>query len=193
MWIIVGLGNPGPAYARNRHNVGHMCVDFLARQRDIAWQRRQLYQWGEGQIEGQDMALAKPRTFMNTSGKAVAAVARTYRAQPSDILVIHDEMDLPPGKLRFKLGGSPAGHKGVESIIAALGTRDFLRLRVGIGHPPGVEWLSPEAKAEVTAAYVLSDFAPEEGPLIREAVARVSEAVAVLLTTGLDAAMSRFH
>jgi len=189
----VGLGNPGPGYARNRHNVGFRCVDLLARRHGIGWDRRTLYQYGQGAIEGVEVVLAKPRTFMNLSGQAVSALTRTYRLQPTDILVVHDELDLPLAKLRFKAGGSPAGHRGLESIIAALGSRDFPRLRVGIGRPPGAEGLPPEAKSEATAAYVLGDFPPAEERLIQEAVALAAEAVDCFVSEGMAAAMARYH
>ncbi|MBI2916782.1 MAG: aminoacyl-tRNA hydrolase [Chloroflexi bacterium] len=193
MTLIVGLGNPGPVYARNRHNMGFLCLDLLARRHRIGWSRRSLYQWGEGAVEGIEVVLAKPRTFMNLSGQAVSALARTFRAKPADILVVHDELDLPTGKLRFKVGGSAAGHKGVESIIAELGTRDFPRLRIGIGRPVEGGGLSPEARAEAVTRYVLTDFSAEEEKGIQEAVARAAEAMACYLANGLDTAMSRFH
>lgn len=193
MRLIVGLGNPGPVYGRNRHNVGFRCLDLLARQHHVGWSRRPLYLWGEGAIEGVEVVLAKPRTFMNLSGQAVSALIRTFRARPGDILVVHDDLDLPVGKLRFKSGGSAAGHHGVESIIAELGSADFVRLRIGVGRPPTADGLPPEAKAEVTATYVLSDFSPEEEPAIQEAVSRAAEAVACYLGDGLPTAMNRYH
>lgn len=193
MKLVVGLGNPGPSYARNRHNVGFRCVDYLARQHSIGWSRRTLYQWAGGTADGVGVVLAKPRTFMNLSGQAVASLAHTFRLKPADILVVHDDLDLPLGKLRFKMGGSAAGHKGAESTIAALGSRDFPRLRIGIGRPPEGEGLSPEARAEAVIRYVLSDFSREEEAVIQESVDRAAEAVACYLNEGLAAAISRFH
>ncbi|HVZ14474.1 MAG TPA: aminoacyl-tRNA hydrolase [Bauldia sp.] len=153
MLIIVGLGNPGPEYARQRHNVGFMAVDAIQRRHGFApWRRRFSGEVSEGTLAEQKVLLLKPLTYMNDSGRSVQEAMHFYKLAPSDIVVIHDEVDLPPGKTRVKTGGGAAGHNGLRSIDAAIGD-GYRRLRVGIGHP-GVKAAVPH--------YVLHDFPKED-------------------------------
>src|SRR5690606_7974762 len=131
-----GLGNPGPEHSRQRHNVGFMAVDAIAgRHRLGPWRRKFRGDWTEGQLGSERVVLLKPLTYMNDSGRSAAEAARFYKIEPKDVLVLHDELDLAPGKVRVKLGGGVAGHNGLRSLDACLGTRDFWRVRIGIGHP----------------------------------------------------------
>jgi PTH1 family peptidyl-tRNA hydrolase len=149
MLLIVGLGNPGPEYARNRHNVGFIAVDAIHRRHGFQpWRRRFSGEIAEGTLAGEKVLLLKPLTYMNDSGRSVQEAARFYKLEPKDIVVIHDEVDLPPGKTRMKVGGGAAGHNGLRSIDAAIG-QDYRRLRIGVGHP-GVK--------EAVPGYVLHDF-----------------------------------
>ena len=149
MLLMVGLGNPGPKYAHNRHNVGWMAVDAIARQFLFSPERKRFQGLcSDGLIAGRKVVLLKPETFMNESGRAVGEAARFFRLSEADVIVFHDELDLAPGKLRVKRGGGTAGHNGLKSIGAHLG-RDFRRVRIGIGHPGHKDAVSP---------YVLGDF-----------------------------------
>jgi len=190
-WLIVGLGNPGPAYSHNRHNVGYWCVNRLARLHGIALKARRLAAIGEGSIRGTPVLLVKPRTFMNRSGQAVAAVLRNSKIQRSRLLVVCDDLDLPAGALRLKAGGGAGGQKGIGSIIAAIGGQDFPRLRIGIGRPEvdGEPTWDPDA----VALYVLSDPAPKEAEALQATVAKAAEAVETLLKEGLEPAMNRYN
>jgi len=185
MRVIVGLGNPGRDYSRNRHNVGFRCVNHLARKHGISLgQRNCQAQHGTGRIEGIEVVLAKPRTFMNLSGRSAGLLLRRFRAAPADLVVIHDDLDLALGRIRIYSNGGSGGHKGIESIVAVLGSRDFLRVRVGIGRP----------QSEVDAVdYVLGDFSPSELAVVEETVARVGDAMSCLLKEGLAAAMNRYN
>ncbi len=191
MKLIVGLGNPGKAYARNRHNVGFQCLSYFARLRSIHFDHRLCRaRAGIGEIRGEKLLLAKPGTFMNLSGSSVAGLVHKYDVPMSDLLVIYDDLDLPLGKIRLRQSGSSGGHKGMNSIISALGSEDFPRIRVGIGRPQ-LERQSISEDAIVN--YVLSDFSPEEEAIIESVIARVSEAIECFLTQGIVAAMSRFN
>ncbi|MEJ5247583.1 aminoacyl-tRNA hydrolase [Caldilinea sp.] len=187
--MIVGLGNPGPQYSRNRHNIGFQCVELCAQRWGIALDRLQMRaQTGNGFVtrDGlrQKVLLVKPLTFMNASGEAVAPLARFYRIEPSSILVIHDDLDLPAGKLRLRPGGSSGGQRGVQSIIEQLGTQEFPRIRVGIGRPPN--GMDP-------AAYVLQNFSEEEEVIFTPLRARIVEAAECWLFEGVERAMNRFN
>ncbi|MGF7161803.1 PTH1 family peptidyl-tRNA hydrolase [Rhodoligotrophos appendicifer] len=150
MVIIVGLGNPGPKYENNRHNIGFMAVDAIHRRHGLGpWRRRFQGEIAEGEIAGVRLLLLKPMTFMNESGRSVGEVLRFYKAEPTDVVVLHDELDLEPGKLRVKLGGGAAGHNGLKSMIAHIGPH-FTRIRLGIGHP---------GHRDLVHHHVLSDFA----------------------------------
>lgn len=179
--LVVGLGNPGAKYAHTRHNVGFMVVDRLARGAGVSLTKRQCNALtGVGSISGHRVCLAKPQSFMNLSGDAVACLARFYRVAPADLLVVYDERDLPAGRVRLRERGSAGGHHGVESIIERLGTNEFPRLRIGIGRP-----------AEMDAVeHVLGSFSAEERPLMEEAVNKAVEAVECALGEGVAAAMN---
>ena len=183
--LIVGLGNPGPRYANNRHNVGFQCLDRLAQAYGLAFQRRENKALlARGKIAGVEVILAKPQTYVNLSGQAVERLAWSYQVPLEDILVIYDDMDLPLGRIRLRPGGGAGGHKGVRSIIEHLDSRDFPRLRVGIGRPPGR--MDP-------VDYVLGDFTPEERPVIEEAYERAIAAVECWLREGIVAAMNKYN
>jgi peptidyl-tRNA hydrolase, PTH1 family len=193
MNLIVGLGNPGFLYARSRHNIGFMAVSHLAKANKIPFDKKQgLARTGIGNIGRSRVVVARPQTFMNTSGESVSALMRKLNAKPSELIVIHDDLDLPPGKIRLRFGGSSGGHKGIDSIIARIGTRDFFRVRVGIGRPDR-DVDSPGEKEEAVISYVLSDFTAEEKKAIEEALPTVSEAVAYLLAHGIEAAMNKYN
>jgi PTH1 family peptidyl-tRNA hydrolase len=184
MRVFIGLGNPGPRYAATRHNVGFRCVDLLAQRWAISVsERRATTVLGQGRRLGQEVVLAKPRTFMNQSGEAAAYLRARFGVQPADLVVIHDEAALPVGKLRVRPGGSDAGHNGIKSIIAALGTQDFPRIRVGIGPPGGLDQVS----------HVLGRFTAEEEVLIAETLERAALAAECLLEESIQAVMNRFN
>lgn len=182
MRLVVGLGNPGSRYARNRHNVGFMAIDAIARRHSISGFRSRFKgELAEGSIGGERRLLLKPQTFMNDSGEAVAEAARFYKLLPCEIIVIHDEIDLRPGKLRVKRGGGTAGHKGLRSIDALLGP-DFWRVRIGVGHPGNKELVLP---------YVLQNFSSEEVSLwVAPLLDAVADTIGLVLAGTPDAFMS---
>jgi peptidyl-tRNA hydrolase, PTH1 family len=184
-WLVAGLGNPGPGYAGNRHNCGFMVADVLAARIRAAFKRdRSRAQVATGRLSGFPVTLAKPQTYMNLSGGPVAALRSFYKVPPERIVVIHDELDLPFEAIRLKLGGGDNGHNGLRSITAALGTRDYLRVRVGIGRPPGR--MDP-------ADYVLHDFSAAERKLVPLVLEQAADAVETLISRGLAAAQNEFH
>ena len=183
MKLIVGLGNPGKSYANNRHNVGFRCIDYFARLNGIPWTKRQRWaKLGVGDVAEKRVVLAKPRTYMNLSGQAVIPLVRRFNVPLEDLVVICDDLDLPLGRVRLRRRGGSAGHKGMESISDSLGSQDFPRIRVGIGRPDGDE-----------ISYVLSDFNAGEREVVKEAVAKVAEALHCILTEGIEAAMNRYN
>jgi peptidyl-tRNA hydrolase, PTH1 family len=193
MKLIVGLGNPGFLYARNRHNIGFMCVTHLAKRQRIVFDKKQGHaRTGIGNIAGYKTVLARPQTYMNASGESVDLLMKKLDVTSADLIVIHDDLDLPTGKIRLRMGGSSGGHKGIDSIIAHTGTRDFNRIRVGIGRPDS-NGKSEAAKEEGIIAYVLSDFTFDERKIIDDTIPQVSEAVIALLREGMTAAMNRFN
>lgn len=184
MRLIVGLGNPGRQYALTRHNVGFRCVDELARRAGVSsWRRLFDALVATFQLAGQKVMLAKPQTFMNLSGEAVARLMRYYGVAPRDLLVIYDDMDLPVGKLRIREAGSSGGHKGMVSIIAAIGTEAFPRLRIGIGRPRALD----------ATGHVLGRFDAADEPAVAEALGRAADAVETILSEGIVAAMNRYN
>jgi PTH1 family peptidyl-tRNA hydrolase len=187
----VGLGNPGPAYAHNRHNVGYWVVNRLARQHSINLKARRLAALGEGSIEGKEVLLVKPRTFVNASGHAVASALRHGKVPPERLLVLYDELDLPAGRLRIKAKGGHGGHNGLRSVVSAVGSSDFPRMRIGIGRP-NLDG-EPTWDPDVVAVWVLSDPSPEEAQTLHEAVGRAAEAVEVALKDGVETAMNRYN
>jgi PTH1 family peptidyl-tRNA hydrolase len=182
--LVVGLGNPGREYSRHRHNVGWMVVDELARRHGISWKGKFSGQLAELRLDGHRVGLLKPETFMNESGRSVGAAARFYKLEPDAILVVHDEIDLEPGRLQARRGGGLAGHNGLRSIAAHLRTPDFLRLRVGVGRPGRGDPRRP-------ADYVLSDFIPDDDA--ETIVARAADAVETLDAEGLEHAQAQFN
>jgi len=184
--LIVGLGNPGREYETTRHNVGFRWVDELARLQNLSFKNETKFHGlaARGQLHGREMLLLKPQTFMNVSGRAVGALAQFYKIAPAEILVVHDDLDLPPGVARLKLGGGHGGHNGLKDIIAHLGTRDFWRLRLGIGHPG--------ERAEVVN-FVLNAPRKEERDLIEQAVQRALEISDLIIAGKQEAAMLKLH
>lgn len=193
MKLIVGLGNPGKVYAHNRHNMGFRCINYLARLHCIPVKQRQCQcQIGIGKIAGVELLLAKPKTFVNLSGQAVSRLMRRYDIAVDDLLVIYDDLDLPPGKLRLRQGGSAGGHKGLKSIISALGSQDFPRIKVGIGRPTREDG-SRITDEDIIVNYVLGNLTPQEEKTIKPVIAEVAEAVRCIITEGIIAAMDKFN
>ncbi len=190
-WLILGLGNPGPVYSHNRHNVGYWCVNRLARLHGVPLKAKRLATIGEGSIAGTPVLLAKPRTFVNRSGRAVADLLRNFNIDRDMMLVICDDLDLPVGRLRMRSRGSHGGQKGLRSIIGAIGSGDFPRLRIGIGRP--VVDGRPTWEPEDIADHVLSDPPPQEAETLQAAAAQAAEAVETVLREGLEAAMNRYN
>ena len=190
-WVIVGLGNPGPAYAHNRHNVGYWCVNRLARLQGIPLKTRRLAALGEGTIGGAEVLLVKPRTFMNASGQAVAAALRRAKVPPERLLVIYDELDLPLGRLRIKAKGGHGGHNGLRSVVSAIGSSDFPRIRIGIGRPH-IDG-EPSWDPDQVAAWSLADPPPDQARILQDTVARAAEVVEIILREGVEAAMNRYN
>jgi len=192
MKLIVGLGNPGRGYANNRHNAGFACINHFARTQGIRFDKKQgKARIGTGEVAGNKIVLAKPQTYVNLSGQSVSRLIKRFNINLNDLLVIHDDLDLPLGKIRISHGSSSGGHKGVDSIITCLGSQDFTRLRVGIGRPT-TEGFAEISEANIVA-YVLSNFTPDEKQIIVQVTPRVSEAILCLLTEGLVVAMNRYN
>ena len=197
-WLVVGLGNPGPEYAGNRHNVGAMVVDELARRLGVTLGRaggvlgrRPQAAAAEARLgvlpggaPGPRVVLARPTTYMNVSGGPVAALATYYGAPPERVLVVHDELDIPFADVRLKVGGGEGGHNGLRDVSRALGTKDYVRVRVGVGRPPG---------RMDAADYVLRDFSATERKDLDWLLGRAADAVEAVVADGLDAAQLRFH
>jgi len=182
--LVVGLGNPGPEHARDRHNVGWMVADELLRRHGGSFRSKFSGKLAELRLDGLRLALLKPETYMNLSGSSVAAAARFFKVSPGSIAVIHDEVDLEPGRLQVRLGGGLAGHNGLRSIRQVLGSPDFLRVRVGVGRPG-------RGDRRPVADYVLSPFEVDEDPA--ELVLRSADAVEALAREGLEHAQARFN
>ena len=183
--LIVGLGNPGLAYRHNRHNIGFMVADVLAQKLEIPLKRVKFKaQIGNGKVEGIPVIIAKPLTYMNNSGEAVAPLVHYFKVPLERLLVIHDDMDLPLGTLRMRPSGGSAGHNGMLSIFDKLGTNAIPRLRVGIGRPPGR--MDP-------ADYVLQDFPKSDEELLKMVIAQACEAALAFITNGLEKAMNTYN
>lgn len=190
MKLIVGLGNPGRFYADNRHNIGFICLNHFARVHKIPFNAKQgKARVGIGEVAGEKVVLAKPQTFVNLSGESVARLLQRYGITPDDLIIIHDDLDLPLGKIRIRKGSRSGGHRGINSIISELGTQDFTRIRVGIGRPED----ETEARDEAVKDHVLGAFTPEEKATVSEVVVRVSEALHCLLTKSLTTCMNRYN
>jgi len=182
MKIIIGLGNPGRKYERTRHNAGFLAVDQIARDLRFSLSQEKYHAFiGKCRIGDEDALVAKPQTFMNESGRSVGAVLRYTYAKPADLIVVHDELDLPLGTVRVKTGGGHGGHNGLRSIIEHIGTPDFIRIRVGVGRP---------APGRDAADYVLSPFTAEERQAADEAVVKAADAVKAVIRDGLTKAMN---
>jgi PTH1 family peptidyl-tRNA hydrolase len=182
--LVAGLGNPGREYAATRHNVGWMVLDELARRHDGSWRSKFAGQLAETRVDGARVALLKPETYMNESGRSIRTAARFFKTPVAGILVVHDDVDLEEGRLQARLGGGLAGHNGLRSIAQELGSRDFPRLRIGVGRPGRGDRRS-------VADFVLSPFSPETD--VEGLVARSADAVEALLSQGLEAAQQRFN
>ena len=184
MFLVVGLGNPGREHARNRHNAGFMVVDELARRHDGSWKAKFSGQMAEIRVGAEKLALLKPETYMNDSGRSVGPAAAFFKLAPEDVLVVHDEGDFDLGRLELKAGGGLAGHNGLRSIADHLGTRDFLRLRIGVGRPE-------RGDRRPLADWVLANFEPHENA--EELVSRAADAIEMLAADGLTSAQSRIN
>ena len=179
--LVLGLGNPGGEYAHTRHNIGWRCLDDIERRGRFGRSRREgPTRVTEGAVEGFELVLGRPTTFMNLSGRAAVHLLRRFSVSVPDLIVVHDELDLPVGRVRIKRGGGHAGNRGVQSVIESLQSPDFVRVRVGIGRPPaGIEG----------ADHVLSGFPPEERPAVDDSVVRAADAVLLAVRAGVEAAM----
>jgi PTH1 family peptidyl-tRNA hydrolase len=182
--LVVGLGNPGREYERTRHNAGWLVLDELARRLGASWRGKFSGKLTQVRLDGDRLALLKPETFMNDSGRSVAAAARFFKVEPESLLIVHDDVDLEPGRLQARAGGGLAGHNGLRSLAQSLGSQDFLRLRIGVGRPGRGDHRS-------VADYVLSGFDPEED--VDALVTRSADAVETLARDGLEAAQQRFN
>lgn len=184
--LIVGLGNPGREYEGTRHNAGFWWVDVFAHAHQFNFKVESKFHGlaARGQVHGRELYLLKPQTFMNVSGRAVGALAQFYKIAPEHMLVVHDELDLPPGSARLKLGGGHGGHNGLKDIIAHLGTKDFWRLRLGIGHP---------GERAGVSDYVLNAPRREEAVLIEQAMQRAQDVAHLIVEGKLEAAMLKLH
>ena len=184
MRLFVGLGNPGAKYAHNRHNIGFMAVDEIARRHGFApWRRRFQGETSEGSLDGERVVLLRPTTFMNESGRAVQEAAGFFKLAPGEVTVFQDELELPPAKVRVKVGGGIAGHNGLRSISAHIGN-DYRRVRLGIGHP-GIK--------ELVHGYVLSDFAKDERPWVQALCEAVAESAGLLTTDRNSTFQNKVH
>jgi PTH1 family peptidyl-tRNA hydrolase len=182
--LVAGLGNPGREYERTRHNVGWMVADELARRTDASFRSKFSGRLAEARLGEHRLALLKPETYMNESGRSIGAALRFFKVSPEELLVVHDDVDLEPGRLQARRGGGLAGHNGLRSIAQALGTQEFLRVRIGVGRPG-------RGDRRPVADYVLSPFEDEVD--VDALITRASDAVEVLVSDGLDAAQTRFN
>lgn len=191
-WLVVGLGNPGPKYAGNRHNIGAMVIADLAAAAGVSAKQHKARAWVSeirlgtlpGGVPGPRAVLAQPMTYMNVSGGPVAALVKFYKVPLEQIIVVHDELDIDFGAIKLKRGGGEGGHNGLRSISQSLGTRDYLRVRLGVGRPPG---------RQDPAAYVLSDFPARDRVDVELLIGDGVDAVTDLVHTGLEATQGRFH
>jgi len=184
-FLVIGLGNPGREYRETRHNIGFMVIDRLCKAMGISLARMQSKALvGMGSLEGVKLVVAKPQTYMNLSGQSVRGLVHFYKAPLEQLLVVHDDIDLPLGTIRLRPGGGSAGQKGMASIIEQLGTQEFARMRLGIGRPPG---------SKGAAAYVLQRFGDDEQDILHLVLERAEGAVRVFLRAGLEAAMNLYN
>jgi PTH1 family peptidyl-tRNA hydrolase len=184
--LVVGLGNPGPAYAATRHNVGFSVADLLAARIGLKFKahKRSGAEISTGRLDGRGVVLAKPRTYMNESGRQVGPLANFFSVPPAGTIVIHDDLDIDFGRIRLKFGGGVAGHNGLRSVANALGTKDFQRVRIGIGRPPG---------RKDPAAFVLERFTAAERPEVGTICEQAADAIELLVQLGLEPAQNVVH
>ena len=184
--LVVGLGNPGPQYAKTRHNLGFMVADLLAGRMGAQFKvhKRSGAEIVTGRLGHRPVVLAKPRTYMNESGRQVGPLAKFYSVMPTDIIVIHDELDIDFGRIRLKLGGGEGGHNGLRSVASSLGTKNFQRVRIGVGRPPG---------RKDPAAYVLEPFTAAERPEVPAICEQAADATELLIEVGLETAQNQVH
>ncbi|MET8653869.1 MULTISPECIES: aminoacyl-tRNA hydrolase [Nocardia] len=184
--LVVGLGNPGPEYERTRHNIGFLVADVLAERVGgrFAVHKKSGADLLQARLDGRQVLIAKPRSFMNLSGRPVAALAKFFSVPATEVIVVHDELDLPFGEIKLKRGGGEGGHNGLRSISSALTTKEYLRTRIGIGRPPG---------RQDPADYVLKPFAAPERKEVPVIVEQAADAVELLLKLGLEPAQNRLH
>lgn len=183
MWLIAGLGNPGPEYEKTRHNIGFIVLEEIARRSGLRFKRERYARISVGTIQGTNAALIEPMTFMNLSGIAIKNALEQFNVGPDNLIVIHDDIDMDTGRLRIRKRGSSGGHRGIESIISSIGSKEFIRVKIGIGREQGVP----------VEEYVLSKFRKEEIPLIRDTVKRAVDAVFCIISKGVDKAMNEFN
>ncbi|TDD15574.1 aminoacyl-tRNA hydrolase [Kribbella turkmenica] len=186
VWLVVGLGNPGPSYARTRHNVGHLVADELAARTGGRWKQHKQIRAEviETRISGIRTVLAKPRSYMNESGGPVSGLLKFFKVEPTGLVVVHDELDIDFGVLRAKFGGGDNGHNGLKSVRKSLGTGEYYRVRFGVGRPPG---------RQNPADFVLNEFSATERKDLPFAVDRTADAVESLLTDGLEATQGKYN
>lgn len=184
--LVVGLGNPGPQYPKTRHNLGFMVADLLAARMGATFKvhKRSGAEIATGRLAHRPVVLAKPRTYMNESGRQVGPLAKFYSVTPADVIVIHDELDIDFGQIRLKQGGGEGGHNGLRSLVNALGTKDFHRVRIGIGRPPG---------RKDPAAFVLENFSATERPQVPTICEMAADATELLVEVGLEPAQNQVH
>jgi PTH1 family peptidyl-tRNA hydrolase len=184
LWVVAGLGNPGRKYSRTRHNIGFMVTEEIAHRNKIDIKDiKKGYKTGRGFIWGCNILLVEPLLYMNMSGPIVKKIFRKFTLQPENLIVIHDDLDMEIGKLKIKRTGSSGGHKGVESIIQSIGSKDFIRLKIGIGREEGVS----------AEDYVLSKFRRHEIPLIKDMIHMAADAVCYIVSEGVNKAMNKFN
>ncbi|WP_422745104.1 aminoacyl-tRNA hydrolase [Mycobacterium sp. WMMD1722] len=184
--LVVGLGNPGPAYAKTRHNIGFVVADLLAGRlgSGFSLHKKSGADIATGRLAGRAVVVAKPRTYMNESGRHVGPLAKYYSVAPADVIVLHDELDIDFGRIRLKFGGGVAGHNGLKSVAAALGTKDFQRVRIGVGRPPG---------RKDAATFVLEPFTSNERTEVPTICEQAADATELLISHGLEPAQNTVH
>lgn len=183
MWLVAGLGNPGAKYTKTRHNVGFLVLDMLSETHAMPFRETRDCAITKGNLQGVEVVLVEPLTFMNRSGSAVKKIADKYCICPENLIVVHDDLDLDTGRLKIRRSGSSGGHKGVDSIMQSIGSDSFIRIKIGIGR----EHFMPVEE------YVLSRFSKDDLPVIREAVKRAADAVLCVVTEGVEKAMNRYN